>query len=332
MNSREGGVRDAIRNYVREAPRTIERASLDSERLTPLLARDRTLPADTVAALRERTVVAERGRLSGPAAAEIASRGALVDRSRPATTGTTIGRGFTAEKSVPDPIARDRGAVAGGERSLGQGRSSRRDRRHRGQLALARRSDRRRGAGSVSEGAGVRQRESERRRAPRFLAVSLRRAAGPARDRRRRPGPSRRRAPRGFLARARVAAGAAPRIGRARTRRAGAVLLAAFPRRARPGSAERGGAAALRAAPRRARSLLASAAARGETRGKAGSRSGSAPQPHVERPPQPAPQPAREAPAAASAPRPGALSRLKSLSRDLLLPRFSPRPRARRFF
>jgi hypothetical protein len=122
VNSREGGVREAIRNYVREAPRTIERANPDSERLAPLLSRERTLPADTVAALRERTVVAERGRLSGPAAAEVAPRGSIVDRSRPATTGsgTTIGRGFTAERSAPDTTVRDRGAVAGGERSVGR--------------------------------------------------------------------------------------------------------------------------------------------------------------------------------------------------------------------
>jgi hypothetical protein len=85
VNAREGGVREAIRTYVREAPRVIERAAgPDSERLAPVLARDRTLPADTLAALRERVVVAERGRLTGPAAAEIAPRASAsaVERSR----------------------------------------------------------------------------------------------------------------------------------------------------------------------------------------------------------------------------------------------------------
>jgi hypothetical protein len=83
VNPREGGVQNAIRSFVREAPRTIERtAGPGSDRLAPVLARERTLPADTVSALRERAVVAERGRLSGPAAAELAPRGALADRSR----------------------------------------------------------------------------------------------------------------------------------------------------------------------------------------------------------------------------------------------------------
>ncbi len=91
VNPREGGVREAIRTYVREAPRTIERtAAPDSERLAPVLARERTLPADAAAALRERAVVAERGRLSGPTAGEIAPRAAVVERQRglpPASPG-----------------------------------------------------------------------------------------------------------------------------------------------------------------------------------------------------------------------------------------------------
>ncbi len=99
VNPREGGVQNAIRSFVREAPRTIERtAGPGSDRLAPVLARERTLPADTVSALRERTVVADRGRLSGPAAAELAPRGALVDRSR--NLGTLSPR---------EPVAADRG-------------------------------------------------------------------------------------------------------------------------------------------------------------------------------------------------------------------------------
>ena len=125
VNPRDGGVRDAIRTYVREAPRAIERTSGDSQRLAPVLARERTLPADTVAALRERTVVAERGRLSGQAAAEIAPRGAIVERSRTAPTASIgsreaggAGRGLTEQRSVPDSIVRDRATTAGGERTF----------------------------------------------------------------------------------------------------------------------------------------------------------------------------------------------------------------------
>jgi uncharacterized protein DUF6600 len=93
VNTREGGVREAIRSYVREAPRTIERtAGAGSERLAPVLSRERTLPADTVAALRERAVIAERGRLAGPAASELAPRGGLVERSRTAPSGALTNR------------------------------------------------------------------------------------------------------------------------------------------------------------------------------------------------------------------------------------------------
>ena len=93
LPGRGGDTRDAMRNYIREAPRVIERsASADSGRLAPILGRERTLPTATVEALRDRAVVAERGRLAGPAAAEIAPRGVRVgaaaspaSRSPPAT-------------------------------------------------------------------------------------------------------------------------------------------------------------------------------------------------------------------------------------------------------
>jgi hypothetical protein len=107
VNSRDGGVREAIRAYVRDAPRVIERtAGPDSSRLAPVLARQRTLPADAVAALRERAVVAERGRLTGPTAAEIAPRAAVVERSRafpPGSAGgvATLQRGSVAGAEMP---------------------------------------------------------------------------------------------------------------------------------------------------------------------------------------------------------------------------------------
>ena len=116
VNPREGGVREAIRTYVREAPRVIERAAgPDSERLAPVMARDRTLPADAVAALRERVVVTERGRLSGPTAADIAPRASasVVERSR--LPSVSAGR---------EPVAAERwrtserGPVAGADQPL----------------------------------------------------------------------------------------------------------------------------------------------------------------------------------------------------------------------
>ncbi|HEY1252943.1 MAG TPA: DUF6600 domain-containing protein [Thermoanaerobaculia bacterium] len=73
-----GNVRDAVREQIREAPRTIERTAGDSSRLAPVVARDAKLPAASVDALRERAVVADRGRLSGPGARDIAPRGATI--------------------------------------------------------------------------------------------------------------------------------------------------------------------------------------------------------------------------------------------------------------
>jgi hypothetical protein len=83
LSDRRGGARDALRDHVREAPALIERTTTtrDSQRLAPVLARERTLPNDTVDALRERTVSAQRGRLVGPGVSEFSSR-ATVDRGR----------------------------------------------------------------------------------------------------------------------------------------------------------------------------------------------------------------------------------------------------------
>ena len=85
LSTRTGaGVRESMRDYVREAPRVIERtAGRDAGRLEPVLAHDRELPRATVEALRGRTVVSERGRLSGPGASDVAPRGAtIVERGR----------------------------------------------------------------------------------------------------------------------------------------------------------------------------------------------------------------------------------------------------------
>ncbi len=85
LTSRTGaGVRESMRDYVRDAPRVIERtAAPDASRLEPVLARDRQLPRSTVEALRDHSAVAERGRLSGPGAMDLAPRGAtIVERGR----------------------------------------------------------------------------------------------------------------------------------------------------------------------------------------------------------------------------------------------------------
>ena len=143
--SRSGtGVRDSLREFVRDAPRTIQRTSdpVAQQRLEPVLARDRELPRATQDALRNQVVVADRGRLSGPGAAEVAPRGApVVSRGgagsvaastrieTDATTGRTVvrngagpaaeaspgGRGATAAtepRSETAPAWRSRGNVA----------------------------------------------------------------------------------------------------------------------------------------------------------------------------------------------------------------------------
>jgi len=126
VNPREGGVREALRTYVREAPRTIERtAGADSQRLAPVLARDRTLPADTQSALRDRAVVADGGRLAGRTAAEIAPRGAIVERSRSLPSAAKGRDPVTAERwrspsdrgGNPGVVSRDNPGVVSRERA-----------------------------------------------------------------------------------------------------------------------------------------------------------------------------------------------------------------------
>ena len=124
-----GNTRDALRDYVREAPRTIERTSnlQDSQRLAPFLARQRELPDSTVQALRERAVVADRGRISGPGAAEMTAR-APIDRGRVTlqndtrrpqgpdrSPGSTVERGRTVER--PETTSPGRQAQQRPERS-----------------------------------------------------------------------------------------------------------------------------------------------------------------------------------------------------------------------
>jgi hypothetical protein len=123
LSNRTGlGVRDALRDYVREAPRTIQRTADrgTQQNLEPVLARDRELPRASVDALRDRAVVADRGRLSGPGAADLAPRGAtIVERGRGGvhvesttrietdrTTGRTVIRGTGHPVDTADRAAR----------------------------------------------------------------------------------------------------------------------------------------------------------------------------------------------------------------------------------
>lgn len=81
--SGRGGVSQALQDYVRQAPAVIERTKgKDSIRLAPVLAREKTLPPSTLEALQERAVVSGRGRLGGPGAEDLASRGTIVERGR----------------------------------------------------------------------------------------------------------------------------------------------------------------------------------------------------------------------------------------------------------
>ncbi len=124
VTARPGQARDAVQGFVREAPTVVGRAGgEDSARLAPVLARERELPAATVEALRDRAVVAERGRLAGPGVADIAPRGARVDQTRTLEMrGRDAGRttAFRSERgdAAPESGSPNRGA-AGGRNTVG---------------------------------------------------------------------------------------------------------------------------------------------------------------------------------------------------------------------
>ncbi|MEX1244902.1 MAG: DUF6600 domain-containing protein [Thermoanaerobaculia bacterium] len=124
-NRGRGGVREGLSDHIREAPRVIERTSgRDSQKLAPVLARQNTLPRETVDALRDRAVVAERGKLSGPGARDLAPSGAAVvergsgpvriERShRSSDTGRTV---ITDRNRSSELSERSRPAAPSGER------------------------------------------------------------------------------------------------------------------------------------------------------------------------------------------------------------------------
>ncbi len=120
LSSRGGNARDALRDHVREAPGVIERttSSRDTERLTPVVGRQKTLPPGTVEALIQRTVTADRGRLTGPGVSEMTPHGgtAVVERnrtmlqpdSRRSDAAPRTAPGRTVDRSRTDQDAWDR--------------------------------------------------------------------------------------------------------------------------------------------------------------------------------------------------------------------------------
>ena len=106
-------VQQSLRDYVREAPRTIQRSTdpTTQQRLEPVLARDRQLPASTVDTLRGRVAVADRGRLTGPGAADIAPRGAPVTER-----GRAGGSAASTTRIETDPST-GRTVIRGGSRT-----------------------------------------------------------------------------------------------------------------------------------------------------------------------------------------------------------------------
>ena len=112
-------VQQSLRDYVREAPRTIQRTAdpVAQRQLEPVLARDRELPAATQEALRSRVAVADRGRLTGPGAADIAPRGApIAGRGTGASTRieTDAATGRTVVRDGSSPAAESAPAARGG--------------------------------------------------------------------------------------------------------------------------------------------------------------------------------------------------------------------------
>jgi hypothetical protein len=108
------GIRDSLQNYLHEAPRAIDRTTdrTTQQSLEPVLARDRELPRASVETLRNSVAMMDRGRLSGPGAAEVAPRGAaVVERgaNTPADGGTRLetdrstGRTVVRNESRPAP-------------------------------------------------------------------------------------------------------------------------------------------------------------------------------------------------------------------------------------
>jgi len=124
LSSRGDSLPQAIQSYIRQAPSLIERSSPNGSRLAPVLARERTLPPSTLELLKDRAVVAGRGKLAGPGADDLASRGTVVDRGRSlreALDGAGLekgrvdrGRGLSpGRKALPEGvIGSDRGREA----------------------------------------------------------------------------------------------------------------------------------------------------------------------------------------------------------------------------
>jgi hypothetical protein len=124
LSSRGDSLPGAIQTYIKQAPSLIERTSPNGSRFAPVLAREKTLPASTLELMKDRAVVVGRGKLAGPGADELASRGTVVDRRQSLKDAlgsaglekgrATLGGGFSSgRKALPQgAIGGDRGREA----------------------------------------------------------------------------------------------------------------------------------------------------------------------------------------------------------------------------
>jgi hypothetical protein len=124
--SRGDSLPQALQSYAREMPSRIEKAKgIDSDRLAPVLGRQKTLSASTVEALKERAVVAGRGKFAGPGAEALATRGAKVDRGgsvRDFLAAPGRNKGSVERESV---FARDRKGIERAVPDLGREKAER---------------------------------------------------------------------------------------------------------------------------------------------------------------------------------------------------------------
>jgi hypothetical protein len=115
VSSRGEPLTQAIQTYIKQAPSLIDRTSKDPSRFAPVLAREKTLPASTLDALKDRAVVAGRGKIAGPGAEELASRGMVIDRGK--SVREILGsRGFEKGSEAKGAFPRGRKAP---ERAIG---------------------------------------------------------------------------------------------------------------------------------------------------------------------------------------------------------------------
>ena len=118
-----GGVRAALQDHLRQAPQTIERtAGRDSQALAPVLSRQQNLSRETLDAVSRHTAVVDRGRVSGPGAADVAPRGAtIVDRGVESSRTDSVRREDRGSRSpvITNRAPRDQAPVDRGRPGTG---------------------------------------------------------------------------------------------------------------------------------------------------------------------------------------------------------------------